>query len=74
MADILRCYQVLERIENDQRLEAHTNAEDEAGIDAGDLGGMATSERVVVSAPAIGLTTEMVVDPAGSGERHRQTA
>lgn len=46
-------------------VEAHTNTEGEASIDAGDLGGIATSERLVVSAPAIGLVTEMVVDPAG---------
>ena len=37
----------------------------EASLDAGDLGGMGTSERLVVSAPAIGLTREMVVDPQG---------
>jgi hypothetical protein len=55
----------IEILHNGQRLEAHTNAAGEASIDAGDLGGMGTSERLVVSAPAIGLTTEMVVDPAG---------
>jgi hypothetical protein len=56
----------IEILHNGQRLEAHTNTEGEASIDAADLGGMATSERLVVSAPAIGLTTEMVVDPVGA--------
>jgi hypothetical protein len=55
----------IEILHNGQRLEAPTNTEGEASIDASELGAMATSERVVMSAPAIGLVTEMVVDPAG---------